>query len=53
MHQLAQRMALGAYRLVFVHALLRFAWGRRLFISRRGYVDVLFLPPEIRAKIGR
>lgn len=53
MHQLAQRMALGAYRLVFVHSLLRFAWGRRFFFSRRGYVDVLFLPAENRVKIGR
>lgn len=33
MHPLAQRMALGAYRLVFVRGLLRFAWGRRLFFG--------------------
>lgn len=33
MNRTVQRAILGAYRLVFAHGLLRFAWGRRLFFA--------------------
>ena len=55
MYRVAQRVMLGAYRLVFARGLLRFAWGRRLFFALYATYKRLFearLVGGLRAFVG-